>query len=96
MKSVPVRELKNRLSTYLRDVRAGEVVLITDRGNVVAELRRPTIELALGPVERALQGLRACGVEVTGLEQSAAVYRPSPLTRSVASADLLEEERGDR
>jgi len=30
MKAVAVRELKNRLSAYLRDVTAGEVVLVTD------------------------------------------------------------------
>jgi prevent-host-death family protein len=38
MKSVGVRELKNRLSQYLRDGRAGERALVTDRGEVVAEL----------------------------------------------------------
>jgi antitoxin (DNA-binding transcriptional repressor) of toxin-antitoxin stability system len=41
MKAVGVRELKAQLSRYLRDVQAGEVVLITDRGRVVAELRQP-------------------------------------------------------
>lgn len=41
MKTVGVRELKNRLSEYLRLVRRGERVLVTDRGEVVAELRRP-------------------------------------------------------
>ncbi len=37
MKAVAVKELKNRLSSYLREVRNGEVVLVTDRGQVVAE-----------------------------------------------------------
>jgi prevent-host-death family protein len=41
MKTVAVREFKNRLSEYLRDVRAGERVLVTDRGEVVAELAPP-------------------------------------------------------
>jgi prevent-host-death family protein len=36
---VGTKELKNRLSHYLRIVRAGEAVLVTDRGAVVAELR---------------------------------------------------------
>lgn len=40
MKSVWVRELKNRLSEYLREVRSGEVVLVTDRGDVVADSSR--------------------------------------------------------
>ena len=96
MKSVAVRELKDRLSAYLRDVRGGEVVLITDRGKVVAELRRPTVELPLGPVERALEGLRSSGVEVTGLPQAPSKYRPSPLARPAASADLLDRDRDER
>ncbi len=39
MKAVGVKELKARLSEYLRAVRAGETVLVTDRDQVVAELR---------------------------------------------------------
>jgi prevent-host-death family protein len=41
MKEVGIRELKNRLSEYIRLVRQGEVVMVTDRGEVVAELRPP-------------------------------------------------------
>jgi prevent-host-death family protein len=36
MITVPSRELKNRLGKYLRLVREGETVRITDRGNPVA------------------------------------------------------------
>lgn len=39
-KKVGVKELKNRLSAYLREVRGGRRVLVTDRGRVVAELRQ--------------------------------------------------------
>ena len=42
MKQVGLRELKNRLSEYVRLVRAGEHVQVTDRGQVVAELMPPT------------------------------------------------------
>ena len=41
MKTVGLRELKNRLSEYVREVRSGEAVLVTDRGEVVAELVPP-------------------------------------------------------
>ena len=41
MRAVGVRELKNRLSEYLRLVRLGERVLVTDRGEVIAELGPP-------------------------------------------------------
>ena len=39
-KRVGVKELKNRLSAYLREVRQGRRILVTDRGRVVAELQR--------------------------------------------------------
>jgi prevent-host-death family protein len=35
MKTVGLRELKNRLSEYIREVRSSEGVLVTDRGEVV-------------------------------------------------------------
>jgi prevent-host-death family protein len=38
MKTAAVSELKARLSKYLHRVKAGEEVLITDRGNPVARL----------------------------------------------------------
>jgi prevent-host-death family protein len=41
MRTVGVRNLKNRLSEYLRIVGTGEVVLVTDRDRVVAELTPP-------------------------------------------------------
>ena len=42
MQAVGIRELKSKLSEYIRRVRSGEVVLVTDRGEVVAELRQPS------------------------------------------------------
>lgn len=42
MRVVGIKELKNKLSEYVKLAKAGEVVLVTDRGDVVAELRAPT------------------------------------------------------
>jgi antitoxin (DNA-binding transcriptional repressor) of toxin-antitoxin stability system len=42
MKVVGIKELKNKLSEYVKLAKSGEVVLVTDRGDVVAELRAPT------------------------------------------------------
>ena len=41
MRAVGIRELKNRLSEYLRLVEEGEVVLVTHRDQVVAALGPP-------------------------------------------------------
>jgi antitoxin (DNA-binding transcriptional repressor) of toxin-antitoxin stability system len=65
MKAVGVKQLKARLSEYLRLVKTGETVLITDRDEVIAELRparrQPVSELA---VEDRLQALADAG-EIT-------------------------------
>ena len=39
LKTVGIKELKNNLSRYLREVRNGTTVLISDRNNIVCELR---------------------------------------------------------
>jgi antitoxin (DNA-binding transcriptional repressor) of toxin-antitoxin stability system len=96
MKAVAVKELKNRLSSYLQEVKNGEVVLVTDRGRVVAELRQPSTGSALSSHDQILERLRAEGVLLVGLPQDPRAYRRSPLDRGVRSDDLLGEERGER
>ncbi len=46
IKSVGVKELKDNLSAFLRVVKEGEIVLVTERSNVIAEIRQP---MALEP-----------------------------------------------
>jgi antitoxin (DNA-binding transcriptional repressor) of toxin-antitoxin stability system len=41
MRSVGIKELKNKLSEYVRLAASGETVLVTDRDRVVAELTAP-------------------------------------------------------
>jgi prevent-host-death family protein len=43
---VGTRELKNKLSEYIRRVKKGQTVIVTERGNVVAQITPPqqTIE----------------------------------------------------
>ncbi len=41
MRTVGLKVLKNKLSEYIRLVNSGEIVLVTDRDKVVAELRPP-------------------------------------------------------
>jgi antitoxin (DNA-binding transcriptional repressor) of toxin-antitoxin stability system len=54
MKSMGVKQLKSRLSEYLRLMRNGETVLVTNRDEVMAELR-PTRRQP-GPAD-SLEGL---------------------------------------
>jgi antitoxin (DNA-binding transcriptional repressor) of toxin-antitoxin stability system len=96
MKAVAVKELKNRLSAYLREVKNGEVVLVTDRGVVVAELRQPGAGSVLGAHDQVLERLAATGVLAPGVPQDPRAYRPSPLERAIRSGDLLDAERSAR
>jgi antitoxin (DNA-binding transcriptional repressor) of toxin-antitoxin stability system len=62
MKAVGVKQLKARLSEYLRLVKTGETVLITDREEVVAELRPARRQRTGGPsLEDQLQALADAG-----------------------------------
>ena len=95
MKAVNLRELKNRLGGYVREVRAGEVILVTDRGAVVAELRPPTLEArAASPARSRLERLAAEGKVRLGEPNRPENYR-SPRHRAPAGlADrLLAEDR---
>jgi len=42
MKAVGTKVLKDNLSKYLKMVREGETILVTDRDEVIAEIHRPT------------------------------------------------------
>jgi antitoxin (DNA-binding transcriptional repressor) of toxin-antitoxin stability system len=98
MKTVDIRELKNRLSEYLRQVRSGESVLVTDRGEVTAEFSPPGRWLALGSVPAGLMGLARRGVLTLGSPGDASVYvaLPRARRRKRNAAELLDEERGPR
>ena len=97
MKSVGLRELKNNLSEYVRDVRSGESVLVTDRGEVVAEILPAGPGLDETGVPSALRALARRGQLTLGASNDAALYpKLSPLLKRHRATVLLDEERGTR
>jgi prevent-host-death family protein len=97
MKSVGLRELKNRLSEYVRKVRAGEAVLVTDRGEVVAELVPPGRAMTEGGVPSGLVALARRGLITLGAPNDPALYPElPPVLKRYTSKQLLDEERGSR
>ena len=98
MKRVGVRELKNRLSEYIRQVRSGERVLVTDRGQVVAELTPPGHGTTDGSVPAELLALARRHLVAIGAPIDGDVYPALPRAhrRRRTAAQLLQEERGDR
>jgi len=99
MEKVGIRELKNHLSAYIRKVEAGDVVLVTDRGVVVAELvppghgARPGIHPGLLELARR-DGLRLPIREVPPERYD--VPRPKVDLGGLTVQDLINWERGDR
>jgi antitoxin (DNA-binding transcriptional repressor) of toxin-antitoxin stability system len=91
---VGLRELKNRLSHYVRQVRSGREIEVTDRGEVVAELRRP--RRADGP-RAGLDDLARRGLIRVGAPNDAALYRRMPRRLKRGELErLVADERGDR
>lgn len=52
MHSIGIKTLKNRLSEFVRVAAAGETVLVTDRGRVVAELADVLADLDASRADR--------------------------------------------
>ncbi len=99
MKTVGVRELKNRLSEYLREVRAGESVLVTDRGEVVAEFSAPGQGGQGDPsVPAGLRALARRGIATLGTSGGSGSYKALPRKHlgKRTAAQLLDDERGSR
>ena len=98
MKTVGVRELKNRLSEYIRQVRSGEGVLVTDRGQVVAELTPPGQGPTDASVPAGLLALARRNLLTIGAPGDRGLYPALPRSRrrKRSAAQLLREERGDR
>ena len=101
MKAVGIKALKNNLSKYLREVRSGETVWVTDRDEVIAEIHRPVVPIA-GRISRWESWLNS-------QERSGALRRASSGTvslsigaqlpaakRKVDLAALLDESRSER
>jgi prevent-host-death family protein len=97
MKSVGLRELKTRLSEYVREVRSGEGVLVTDRGEVVAELIPPGQGSSEQGVPAGLAALAGRGQVTLGAPNDPAVYPTLPrVLKRRGASELLDEERGGR
>jgi prevent-host-death family protein len=88
---VAAKQLQNRLSQYLEQVKAGEVIHVTDRGKVVAELR-PTSPAAKGD-EEILRRLTAEGALTPG-ENRHEDFEPYPVVRrGKRASQMLIEDR---
>ena len=90
--TVGARELKTRLGGYLQQVCQGRTLVITDRGEPVAELKPLQ---RTGGEDAVLEQLKALGT-VTRLEnRPLAPFRPVR-SRGRSVSDAILEDRDDR
>jgi antitoxin (DNA-binding transcriptional repressor) of toxin-antitoxin stability system len=96
MRAVGIKELKNRLSEYVRIAAAGERVLVTDRDRVVAELIAPQA----GTPETVADAVLAEAVRAGWLRPAVLPSGEIPPRAPVAPlAEILrelDEDRGER
>ena len=90
---VGAREFKTRLGTYLRRVREGRILTITDRGRPVAEVM--PIEYAGRSVDARLARLRRRGV-VTGQAKPVPPIAKPIVGRGRRFSEAVTEDREDR
>jgi antitoxin (DNA-binding transcriptional repressor) of toxin-antitoxin stability system len=98
VKSVGIKKLKAQLSEYVRMAKAGEIILVTERDEVVAELRPARRQLsAPSGVEETLEALADSG-QITRSSLPCqgwkAPRRGLPAGTGLAILEDLKEDRG--
>lgn len=100
MTAVGIRELKNNLSKYVRDVERGKSVAVTAHGRVVAELVPPGGTRSKGPKKKLsrYEQLVADGVIRPALEDGDPFEGEdtTPMMRPGEALALLDWLRGER
>jgi len=89
MLAVGVRELKNRLSEYLRLVRTGERVMITERGRPVAVISPPPVT----PADRRIEAMLREGVVRWGGGKPRGAARPPRIKGASVAQAVIEDRR---
>ena len=89
--NVSIRELKNELSAYVRRVRRGERVVVTDRGRPVAEIT--AVNPSGLPTDERLRRMAEAGeLRLPGpVGEKRGVVRPSRVKGRPVSVTLLED-----
>jgi prevent-host-death family protein len=92
-RQVGVRELKTRLGRYLQAVRRGSTLVVTDRGDPVAELRPLAVDGS--PNDAGLSALEALGVLTRPQKVRLLPFRPLR-SQGPALSEAIREDREDR
>ena len=98
MKAVGIKALKAKLSEYIRLAKAGETILVTERDEVVAELRPARRQpLSPGSLAESLASLADRGEVTLASEQIGdwEGFKTGHLPEGISSEAVLDELRED-
>jgi hypothetical protein len=96
-KTVGIKELKNNLSAYLRDVRRGTRVYVSDREAIVAELHEPgAVYTADEDPNPVLAAWARAGVVTLPKRPIAPVMKSPARVPKGTAARLIDDDRRDR
>jgi prevent-host-death family protein len=93
MSAVGVRELKNRLTHYLRRAKNGEEVIVTERGRPVAVLQSLQRAAPTSALDTRLASLAARGIITLPTRKKFGRTRPVRLAGPAVSKAILEDRR---
>lgn len=104
MKTVGVKKLRDKLSFYLKSIRNGETILVTDHGEVIAEIKQPSLLEVAGHsrIQLFLQRLIESGglipAQRSAPDETFEISSPPvvPEEYEVDVSALLAESRADR
>lgn len=89
MVAVGIRELKNRLSQYLKRVGTGERLVVTERGRPVAVISPPSVTLA----DRRLDAMLREGVARWGGGKPRGASHPTRIKGPSVAQAVIEDRR---
>jgi prevent-host-death family protein len=93
MKTVGIKALKDNLSAYVRAAEAGETVLVTDRGKVVAELVPPRPPAQPQTNEEIMDQLVREGIATPGRKGP---WKPPKRIGNIPFDELMRQLDADR
>ena len=97
MDTVGIKALKNKLSEYVRAAAAGETVLVTDRGRVVAELVAPRVRTDASSAEQRMGELVRQGLLTPAkVASKARLPRRRPVAKLCDVLRDLDRDRAER
>jgi hypothetical protein len=95
IKTVGIKALKDNLSSYIRDVKNGVLVLVTDRGSVVAEIKKPEVGSLMHEEDSLVKEWIDAGWLIPARKRKRQCQKTGVELKKGTAAYLLNQDRGE-